>query len=414
MGGTLLLLLVSLSGLMWMGRRAGALGDRLVREANAREQLTWARPSHVVPPLAGSFTEALDALMPEVLRFQVPSETLFGNDCNKVARGLAPFEALPPSCLQVLDNAKDLLPRVLTATRHEQGGLPQGLRSSSDPQHPYQAKGKAALRMLIRLSSLETLRKLSLGQADSAVDTCLDGLALSREFALGGGLTGSLISAHGYGYLYPACAQALDAARPERKRQALEQLARLREGFPPLSLVVQDEAIHTQLVHYGIMLSEEQRRELLPQADAIVRNGYGLGVLPGPGALARRHWRASVETFDAMVASVALPADERRKALARLDEGLEQRWFKVPPEEAWSLREMTDRLDRQLLRVEALRTVVEVDLARVEKGTWPPALPPASAQFLALEVLQPTEAHLKHLDLTWEEYALVITADTPP
>lgn len=415
-GGAVLLILACVGGLAWMGVRAGALGDRLVREANAREQAppAWPRPSHALQPTAGSFGEALEALMPEVVRLYKPANhTLFSNECTQVARGEEPFEALSPGCRQLLASHKEVLSRVLAATHREVGGLPEGLRSLSDPQHPYQTQGQGVLRMLIRLAQLETRRHLVLHEQEAAVDTCLDGLALSRELALGGGLTSRLISVFGYEQLYPLCAEALDTAPVERKRQALEQLARLREGFPPLSRVIHDEALLTQLLHYGSMLSEEQRAALAPHSMAIVRNGYGLGILPGPAVLARTHWRSSRAIFEAMVAAGDLPPDERRKAFDRIEDGLRQRLFAVPPEETRSLAVMANRFDRQRFLVDALWALVEVDLARTAQGAWPSTLPPAIAEQFSLKVSQPTEAVLQPLNAAWEESAPRVTADIP-
>jgi hypothetical protein len=413
-GGALLLLLAGVGGLALLSQRAGSLGDRLVREANTRFRAAWPRPSHAGSPTPGSFGQAMEPLVPELLRLHKSSDyDVLAKDkaCQPLEQGTASYEDLPPACRQLLDSRRDVLLRILAATRAGTGGLPPGLNSFSDPRHPHQPNSVAALRNLLRFAALETRRRLSRGEASAAVDTCLDSLALSRELALDGGLRGVILSSAGHEQLYQPCAGALDAAPLERKRQALSQLGWLREGYPPLSQVFQDESLLIQLGYYGELLSEEQRLALVPEAQAIARSGLSLGVLPGPPSLARHHWSTTVKGFDALVAAADLPMDERRKAFARIDAALEQRWFEVPPENAGQLDKLADKAGRRRLLVDALRTLVEVDLARAEQGTWPTALSPQAA--LTLEPASPTEAHLKPGDPRLDGYTLRLTADTP-
>jgi hypothetical protein len=411
--GVLLLLAVGVGSLAWLSMRAGKQGDQLVQEANRQARATWPRPAHVEPPTPGSFGQALSELMPEVLRNSdyrlIDEDTV----CRPVELGTASFESLAEPCSALLDSCREL-PRLLALTRAETGGLPPGLTAFSDPQHPFQRGGMPALRRLSRFAGLEIRRLLYQGKPDAAVDTCLDALALSREMALGSAFHGMLLSSKAVEYLYQPCASALDVAPPERKRQALSQLARLREGFPPLSAVLQSESVLAQLSYYGHLLSEEQLAALEPPASALARDALGQGVLPGPPILARHHWRTTVRFFDALVAAADLPPDERQKAFARIDLALRKRWFEVPPEEATQLHELALRGDRRGLLLEALRTLVEVDLERAEQGRWPATLPPGTVPPLALEATSPTEAHLKPSDTRLNGYALRLTADTPP
>lgn len=415
--GVLVLLVAGVGGLAWLSTRAGKQGEQLVQEANKQVRATWPRPSHVEPPTPGSFGEALSALMPELQRLHKSSdyEVLEKNKaCRPVEQGTAPFEALAEPCRQLFEARREVLPRLLAATRAGTGGLPEGLTSFSDPQHPFQRSGRASLRHLVRFTGLEIRRLLSQKQEGAAVDTCLDGLALSRELALGGGFQGVVLSSKGIEELYQPCAAALDAATPGRKRQALGQLARVREGFPALSSVLQSEAVLTQLSYYGRLLSEEQLAALEPPAAALARDALTQGMLPGPPMLARHHWRTTVKFFDALVAAADLPPDERQKAFARINLALSKRWFEVPPEEATSVNVLAVRADRRGMLLEALRTLVQVDLERSEQGRWPATLPSGAVLPLALEAASPTEAQLKPSDTTLEGYALHLTADTPP
>jgi hypothetical protein len=414
--GVLILLVAGAGAFAWLSLRAGALGDQLVQQANEQVRATWPRPSHVDAPTPGSFGEALSVLMPEAQRLHKSSDyDVLEREkaCKLVELGTAPFERLAEPCRQLLESRRELLPRILAATRAETGGLPPGLTAFSDPQHPFQ-KGRTALRHLPRLAGLEIRRLLSEGQPGAAVDTCMDALALSREFALGGAFTGMLLSSQSIEHLYQPCASALDTAPGQRKRQALGQLARLRQGFPPLSSVLQSDSVLTQLSYYGSLLSKEQLAALEPAAAALARDALDQTVLPGPRVLARHHWRTSVRFLDALVAAADLPPNERQKAFARIDLALSNRWFDVPPEEAAQLHELALKADRRGLLLEALSTLVQVDLERSEQGRWPAALPSGAVPPLALETSSPTEAHLKPSDPTLDGYALRLTADSPP
>jgi len=414
--GVLILLVAAVGAFAWLSLRAGALGDRLVQQANEQVRATWPRPSHVDSPTPGSFGEALSVLMPEVQRLHKSSDYgVLDKDkaCQPVEQGKVRFEAMAEPCRELFESRRELLPRILAATRAQTGGLPPGLTAFSEPQHPFQ-KSRGTLRYLSKFATLEIRRLLSQGQPAAAVDTCLDALALSREFALGSGLMGMLLSSRSIETLYQPCASALDAAPVERKRQALGQLARLRQGFPPLSSVIHSDSVLTQLSYYGNLLSKEQLAAMEPGAAALARDGMDYTVLPGPRVLARHHWRTSVRFFDALVAAADLPPGERQKAFARIDLALEKRWFDVPPDDAGQLHRLALEADRRGLLLEALRTLAQVDLERSEQGRWPAELPSGAMPSLALETPSPTEAHLKPSDTTLDGYALRLTADSPP
>lgn len=416
-GGVLLLLGAGIAGLSWLSLRAGKLGDRLVEEANRQARAPWPRPAHVEPPTPGSFGKVLEGLMPEVARLHKASDAgVLEKDkqCLPVEQGLAPFDTLAEPCRLLLESRRQVLPQVLAATRAETGGLPPGVHAFSGQQPHLPKSGMAALRNLPRLAGLKVRRLLARGERGAAVDTCLDGLALSRELALGGALPGLILSSKGIEELYHPCAGALDAAPAERKRQALGQLARLREGFPAFSSVMRSEAVLTQLTYYGHLLSEEQLEALDPGVRALTRESMGGEMLPGPRLLARRHWHATVKAFEVLQAAADLPSDARHKAFTRFGSTLSRRWFEVPPEDAGRYDSYAARADRRRLLLEVLSTLAEVDLARAEQGHWPTTLPPGTVTPLALEAASLTEVHLKPSEPTLEGYAVRLTADTPP
>jgi hypothetical protein len=267
----------------------------------------------------------------------------------------------------------------------------------------------------VELAALETWELLSRGKANMAVETCLDALALARELSLGGGLEGGERSAESQALVYRPCAAALDAATVERKRQALTQLALLRQGLPPLATVLREEAIRHQLVTFGLdFLTPEAVARLPPISRARVEAGGGYFYFSsriGHPLLRRLVWRRNVASFDAMVATADLPPDERQRAFARIDADYGVLAGYPGMASAVGYHAELAPLDVQRFQLAALTTLVEVDLARAEQGRWPAALGPEVATRLALEGVSAGQARLVPQDATLAEHALPLTAD---
>ncbi|WP_404365544.1 hypothetical protein ACIHQR_34910 [Corallococcus coralloides] len=406
MGGVSLSVLVSLGALAHRHLRTDALEERLLREVNTLAHAEHPRPAHLTATRPGTFGDAMAPLLPALLqraRETPPSTGAEAQTLEAVTEGRAPVTDLPASRLEALERGLPLTHQVLAATHAESGGLPEDLRPLSGPELSRRDALIHALRRVVEDAALQTRRLVARGEADAAVDTCVDTLALSRELALGGGLVGLRLSAAGYARAWRPCADALDAASLTRKRQAVSQLTRLHEGFPPVSLTLHEESVAAQLRAFRDLLSDDARAALPPTwFDA-----------PGqPGALSRRlQWRQWVEDADRLLAVVDQPAEERRRALAALEARKAGEYFRQ--EEAPAVRlspEDLEALELRALRSEALIALVEVDVARAEKGQWPRALPTRTTS-LVLEPVDETRVSIRSCIPGMMPDPLVVEAD---
>ncbi|HZH76979.1 MAG TPA: hypothetical protein VEY88_13180 [Archangium sp.] len=374
----LLLLLVSLTTLLLsvglvlgLRLRTGPRVERLVRDARVLETEAFPRPSHVSPALPGTFAQALEPLRRDLSEARMDGYRLVseGQDsCGPVISGQEPFTSLPTDCAQALERWRTLVRHVLEATRAEQGGLPRAEREPMvagfvywDLRHalPSTMPVNPDLLFLARLAALEIRFLVDWGQKTEAVDVCLDALALGREMTLGSGVEGRLLSAKAQELAYPPCAAALAAAPVERQRQALEQLTRLRQGWPALDHAVRAEAVACQLYTYGGLLSPEQL-DLLPPAARSIAEGTGFRWDENVGSqlMARDMWRLTSEWFEAMEMAATRPATELRTAFLDVDAHFRsQKWLMAPPL-IEPYVELAEKSASQALQLDALLELV--------------------------------------------------------
>lgn len=408
-GGALAVVLASLGVLAYVELRTGPLEERLVREARALARTASSRPSHVTPALPGSFAERVEPLMDGLLRLyreRLEAATEDGTWlCQPVVEGSAPPEALPPRCRESLERSRAQVRQVLEATRAEVGGLPERLWGLS---YSGAADPGPALLQVVKLAALETRLQYAEGRRAEAVATCLDTLALSRELTLGGGLLGQMMSATAHGLVYRPCAEALDGAPEEVKRTAAAQLARLSEGFAPLSRTLREEAVALQLMFYGGMLSSK--------TVAALPEGFGAWLAmpgleaPGNPLDARLSWHKTVKVFDEMVAVADGLPGTRQRAFTLIDAKDDGALYAIDGPEAEAYHRYAERMDARRLQQDALLVLAEVDLKRAETGRWPEVL---SRPSLVLESSGPAEALLKPCDGGMQQHELRVTADVP-
>jgi hypothetical protein len=276
--------------------------------------------------------------------------------------------------------------------------------------------GLALLERVVRLAALETQVLRAEGRPEEAVDTCLDGLALSREMSLGAGMYGLSMSARCHDVLFLPCAAALEAAPLERQREALEQLARLRQGYPPLSVVLREESVYQQLFNYGELLSPPALDALPEQAQELVSNLDSYDYYRPPGTYPRLRpyvWRRNAAMFDQLVAAADLPAEQRGRAFASIDVAQSL----LLQEQAWRAQDYSQQAqprEDQHHQALALAAIVEAHLARAEQGTWPEQLSPLVAGTLFLEADNSLEAWLVPGDTVRGVPELRLTAQQPP
>lgn len=394
--GVLIFIPLCAAGLFWWLMRTEPLIERLVREANAFEGAVHPRPAHVVPPVPGTFAQAVEPLLPELFKLPEPEPdtvprpveddeatseawsrafTALGERCREVASGLAPLETMPPPCRREIEEGREIMRRVLAATHAEAGGLPAGAGSLSRDGSYEHPSAMHALGRVVQLAALESRMLLAAGHPEQAVDTCLDALALSRELGLGGGLHGGKLSASTQELAYRPCAAALGAAPVERKRQALDQLARLWEGLPPFSSLLREESVFHQLSTFGPDFFPLEVLPRLPPAGRTLITGRGgwfyYTSRIGHPLLRKYLWRRNVSLFDAMARKADLPPDERRRAFTQLATDYAPLVHYPSAVSALKYHDELAALDAQRLQAAQLVALVQVDLARAEQGPHP-------------------------------------------
>jgi hypothetical protein len=417
-GGALAIILASLGGVAYATLRTRPLAERLVRDVEAMARTRYPRPSHVTLSVPGTFAQHLDPLMGEVLRlYRERSEAFLsvasGSPCLGVIEGREPVSALPSVCREEWKKGRDVVARVLAATHAEEGGLPEGLGDLASPAHPYADSGGLALLHLMRLAALETRLLPAEGQAEKAVDTCLDALALSRELTLGGGLTGQMTSATGHGLLYRPCAAALDAAPMERKRSAVVQLSRLAEGYLPFSQVLKQESVTIQLSLFGKLMPAELLAGLPEGAREAATKPPDLSMALEDSLTTRFIWWKVVEGFDALIAVADREPAARRRAFEAFDARSASALFPVDGPSGVNYSEYAERMDVARLQHDALIALVEADLKRTEEGRWPERVTSRAHRSFVLESSNLGEARLKPCAPSLAEQALRVTADVP-
>ncbi|MGZ3460315.1 MAG: hypothetical protein ACXU86_17645 [Archangium sp.] len=395
----LFLVMLLAFGARWkLNQRSHAAGDVLVAEARAltlaSERVT--RPPHTDEPLPGTLAEALGPLMPEVVRLYdsqpKPPEPV-SQACAEVREGKRPLAELPRECREALEQGRPLMQRVLRTSRAEAGGLPEGLRALDDPHHPNQRVGMVALQNILKLAALDIRFQLEAGQADAALETCLDGLALARDLAAGSTLLGAMVSAAGHGILFPPCSEALNHASLKDVQRAEVALRHIREGQAPLSSALRYERVYMPLAVAGWQLDRGQLEALPAGARALAtQNLATLDIPPVVGPLLLRHaWLKMMELTGQAMPLMDLPAAQRSARLAAVAKAAGNSLNPLLRMDWPDYERYAARADKQRAQLDLLLALAVEKVRRGESRVWPEPLPPLYER----EVLLPTALKLQ-------------------
>ncbi|MFY0570345.1 resistance to Congo red protein [Archangium lansingense] len=401
LAGCVLLVLVMMLGTYWrLKYRSRQAGDVLAAEAwaltTASERV--ARPSHTDPPLPGTLHEALEPLMPELRSLRADDGMLSSDNTllqtyEDVQHGRRPLSELPGPYRELFEQDRLLMQRALRASRAEMGGLPKGLRDLDEPDH----RGSIELfSSVFGLAALDVWSQLENGQAGAALETCLDGLALSRDVAYGSGTSGARISASGYESLFHPCANALGRATPEGRKQATLALRRIREGLRPLSWALREKSVSFSLDLVGEVLAPEQIEALPEGVRYQVLNPRSSCMEPDRRLIFYflHDWPKWMEYHRQVAPLMDLPSEQRHARLVALERLSESMWVEGIDVASWgsSYEESAAHVDGQRARVDLLLALALVKAHRAEHGTWPTTLPPLHPE---REVLLPTVLKLQ-------------------
>jgi hypothetical protein len=404
---SLLLVILLALGARWrLEHRSREVANEVVVEVH--ERITAAehvvRPSHVDAPVPGTLAEALGPLMPELIALHDSEPRLSENvdaACTDVRNGVHPVSELPHECREALDRGRPLMQRALKASRAEVGGLPEGLRPFDDPQHPYQRTGLSPLLRILKLAALEARFQTARGEADAALETCLDGLALARDLSYGNALVGSMASANSHGFLFFPCAEALDRASPDSRQRAEVALRRIRSSVAPLSTALRDERAYMPLSLAGGLFERSQLDALPAGARAVATQlpAQSMAAISMPPLLAHEAmlhaWPLMHEYIGQAIPVMDLPPEQRTPRLAEQTRALMSSWnplIRLIRESSTSYESLATRVDKQRAQLDLLLALALVKQQRAESGTWPSGLP---ALYPGQTVLLPTALKLQ-------------------
>lgn len=402
--GSLLLILLLAFGARWrLERRAHETADEVVAEVHERIAAARrvVRPSHVDPPVPGTLGEALGPLMPELIALhdsepKLPDEV--DATCIDVRNGVRPLSELPRKCREALDRGRPLMQRALRASRAEVGGMPEGLRIFDDPQHPYQRTLLSPLMRILKLAALEARFQTARGEADAALETCLDGLALARDLSYGNALVGAMVSATSHGLLFFACSEALDRASPEGWHRAEVALRRIRPGVAPLSTAIRDERAYMPLYLAGALFDRSQLDALPAGARTLAAqmSTQTLASMTMPPFLAREAllhaWPLLHESAGRAIPVMDLPPEQRAPQLAEQTRAVMSSWNPFVRESTENYEQFATRVDKQRAQLDLLLALALVKQQRAQSGTWPSEPP---MLYPGQQVLLPTALKLQ-------------------
>lgn len=239
----------------------------------------------------------------------------------------------------------------LTASRAKNPGAPAELSAMT-----------AGARPDLRPFGLEA------SKAIATVEHCLDALALGRDLAHGGGLEG-LYDARDFTFaVTEACGRVLDAAGADEKEAAVDRIQAILRGAPSHRRAMVEAGVDAQLETWGQSMREEDRAALPPAAKALAATAPVFeGGLVERIRLGLRWFRAQRTLHDLVEASGALGGvDELEASLpAELSRPTSHR----PRGLRFHCGALADARRQDVLQL--LISLIDLERRRRADGSWP-------------------------------------------
>jgi len=369
--------------------RSSDLEARLVAEAGALMGGPMARPTHVSPAEPGTFGQGLARHLPPFER--AVSEITDERDraaFSAVLRGERPLHEAPPVFMEQLVRLGPDLDGVLRAT-HAAGAA---LEPAEDGVSPCPGAQWTGFQQAARLAGLRARLALARGDAEAGLRDGLDGLALGRDAAIGGGLLGRMVGGAIAAMLTPVVAETLANLPEARQAEAVERVRALRDAIPPFEATMRHFVLEQDLMMAQEDLPAGAWNRLPPRAQAVARSAstptdqrgwfYRLG--------RRAVWRLSRAPHERLLAASVLTGarrDEAFQALAEQHAGalrLVER-IMLPPA-VWA--KYSARSEAAGLRLDLVVLAGAAASWRSAHGSWPGSV----AALAGARLLTPDEA----------------------
>lgn len=355
-------------GLTWLLAPRPARRERLIEALWEEERATDPRPTHVTPPLPGSFGDLLEPHLAGLRESFDAYAHLGAPGRDAVARifgGREPIQRLSPEILEDLAVHRRAMQGALVATHAQSARAPSSLRLFATLRPGNQAPEAMHAG---RLAALDMLVLLDEGRTDEAAAECADALALGRDLSYPsvlGRMTGIAVNT----MVSPACSRALSLASADTLERVRGQLLQIRRGTPRFARILQRERLFGQLslVDPDPRMPESARLAIADRRDALETRYNRLRLR----VFRETAWEPLEERMNAMLAA------QRLDWPACLDKAVEPppgraRWNPLLRE--WNSALLLGLLRRHrdgILKADAMICLASVSLVRARKGVLP-------------------------------------------
>jgi hypothetical protein len=208
---------------------------------------------------------------------------------------------------------------------------------------------------------------LERGEAAAATRDCLDGLAIARDEAIGGGLVGRMVGTAIVAKLRSPCAAAVTSLADAERRAAMSRLRALRDAIPGLDALMREESAWMQLYIRAPDLSPARAEALLPRPRVILADGRRYPNPAGWRVLHTATWTIRRVRYEKLIRAAALPPAQR-------DAILDQPGWKLvdalAPDSA-SFQRYFRRADVAIQQLDLVVLAAAAKTYRERHGAWP-------------------------------------------
>lgn len=347
------------------------LRRRLVRDIRALAEAPFPRPVQAPPVLPGRFGPRAAEAWLALAALEANARDV--DFCPAMRGGETPVARAPESCLPELTSGAGALAALLLATHAEAAGPPAGLGALDVPTPKESPRTFVTAAYAARMAAFRLRADVARGEAEVALSTCADVLALARDTAWGTALAGRLAAVTVTDVVFAPCAAALDAAPAVAKRRAAASLALVEEGTPTLAETLSEWSTAVRAQLFAPYLASA-----LPTLPPAVRS-WAQGALVSPrgelldAVTLGSRWHALQARLDALVEAARLPPGPRASRLRALSASPEPAFAPLGRLGFPDLGAVAANDAHARAEVLLLRRAAEVDALRAETGVWPRA-----------------------------------------
>ena len=367
--------------------RTGDLSERVARDAAAAYT---PRPVAVVAATIepGSFSERVGPLLDQLQQGANDEKALPEEArqlCIKIRKGREPFHRLPRECASLLDAHRSAVHAALMATHSQKMDLPRGVRVLDADFWGHESGSSVPLQYAVKAATFDLWRSMSgyrpvddtgIGRGTSpvewetAINTCLDILAIGRLLSDSGGFVGVMLADASVEVPFFACAGALNGAPTEEKLRAKGQLLSIRDSLRSFDDALADETVFSELAYARAAFSAAELSRLPAEGQGLVR-AHPSTLAVWQRSLAPLALRHLLRERDSLLATASLPPMERAQSLKRLGAEAASSWNPLRREAGFDASQFYSRHRHTVAMLDALALGAFAGDFRARHGHWP-------------------------------------------